>query len=209
MRGVELGDKLKVEYLRDDKPGSVELEPRTVEPNVFAWRMPDGQATYEFFTGDPNVDVRVAPGAPGTQSSFAYSFGFPFAGRAWSSLEIIELNEGLGRYFGTDSGLLVVSAPESSELKLQDGDVIKSIDGREPESVGHAMRILSSYEPGESLDLNILRDKKKRTLKIQMPDDRRGFAAPPNAPVPPVSPASAPLIVVPEAEPVIIIESDT
>ncbi len=217
MRGVELGDKLKIEYLRDDEPGSVELEPRTIERNVFAWRAPDGQATYEFFTDGPDIDVRVAPGAPGAprapggQNSFAFSFGFPFAGRAWSSLEIIELNEGLGRYFGTDSGLLVVSAPESSELKLQDGDVIKSIDGREPESVGHAMRILSSYEPGESLDLNILRDKKKRTLKIQMPDDRRGYAVPPVSPVPPLAPASAPLIVVPDEapNPVVIIESDT
>ena len=73
------------------------------------------------------------------------------------------------------------------------------------------MRILSSYEPGESLDLGIMRDKRKRTLKIQMPDDRRGYAVPPIAPVPPVSPASAPLIVVPEGapEPVVIIESDT
>ncbi len=215
MRGVKPGDKLKVEYLRDDEKGSVELEPRKTESNVFAWRMPEGATTYEFFTGDPDVDVQVAPRAG---QSFGFNFSFPFAGRAWSDLEIIELNEGLGRYFGTDSGLLVVSAPESSELQLQDGDVIKSIDGREPESVGHAMRILSSYEPGESLDLNIMRDKRKRTLKIEMPDDRRGFVTPP---APPGAPASAPLFVVPESappavivpegqeRPLVIIESDT
>ncbi|MEM9335503.1 MAG: PDZ domain-containing protein [Pseudomonadota bacterium] len=215
MRGVEMGDTLKVEYLRDGDKGSVELQPRKVEANVFAWRMPEGGATYEFFTGDPNVGMQLAPNV---DRSFGFNFAFPFAGRAWSDLEIIELNEGLGRYFGTDSGLLVVSAPESTELQLQDGDVIKSIDGREPESVSHAMRILSSYEPGESLDLNIMRDKRKRTLKVQMPDDRRGFAVPPTAPG---APASAPLIVVPESappavivpdgqqRPLVILESDT
>ncbi|MEM9690785.1 MAG: PDZ domain-containing protein [Pseudomonadota bacterium] len=215
MRGVESGDKLKLDYLRDGNRGSVELEPRQVESNVFAWRMPEGSTTYEFFPGDPDVNFRVAPEV---RSRFGLSFAFPFAGRAWSDLEIIELSEGLGRYFGTDSGLLVVSAPKSGELQLQDGDVIKSIDGREPESVGHAMRILSSYEPGESLDLNILRDKRKRTLKIEMPDDRRGLVVPP---APPLAPAGAPVMVVPEAlapsvivpdgqqQSVIIVESET
>ena len=60
-------------------------------------------------------------------------------------------------------------------------------------------------------DLGIMRDKRKRTLKIQMPDDRRGYAVPPAAPVPPLAPARAPLLVLPDAppSPVVIIESDT
>ena len=75
-------------------------------------------------------------------------------------------------YFGTDSGILVVSAPESDALKLEDGDVIQKIDGREPASVRHALRILSSYQAGESLEIEIIREKKRRKLEISMPDDR-------------------------------------
>jgi len=87
-------------------------------------------------------------------------------------MELVELNEGLGKYFGTDSGILVVSAPESDALKLEDGDVIQKIDGREPASVRHALRILSSYQAGESLEIEIIREKKRRKLEISMPDDR-------------------------------------
>ena len=34
-------------------------------------------------------------------------------------------NEGLGRYFGTDKGLLVVKAPGSEVVDIRDGDVIQ------------------------------------------------------------------------------------
>ena len=122
---------------------------------------------------------------------------FPWAGSAWGELELVELNEGLGRYFGTDKGLLVVNAPESDAFELQDGDVIQSIDGREPKDARHAMRILSSYQAGEGLKLGIMRDKKKRTLDIEVPADYRGMhrgeqfeVRPAVAPVPPVAPVS-------------------
>ena len=93
----------------------------------------------------------------------------------WGHMEMITLTEKLGKYFATDKGLLVVRAPDNDDLKLQDGDVIKSIDGREPKSVSHAMRILGSYQSGEQLQLQIMRDKRKQTLKIEMPDNQRGI----------------------------------
>jgi PDZ domain-containing secreted protein len=71
--------------------------------------------------------------------------------------------------------LLVVRAPEDETLKLEDGDVIQSIDGREPNSVSHAMRILGSYQSGEELELQIMRDKRKQKLKIEMPDNRSSW----------------------------------
>ncbi|MDC0178166.1 PDZ domain-containing protein [Woeseiaceae bacterium] len=93
----------------------------------------------------------------------------------WGHMEMITLTERLGKYFATDKGLLVVRAPDDADLKLQDGDVIKSIDGREPKSVSHAMRILGSYQSGEQLQLQIMRDKRKQTLKIEMPDNSERF----------------------------------
>ena len=112
-------------------------------------------------------------------------------------MEVVELTEGLGRYFGTDSGLLVISAPESNAFKLQEGDVIQSIDGRAPTSVNHCMRILGSYQPGEKLVLNIMRDKRRQTIEIEIPDDRTSrlsdprikLAKPARVPVPRPAPA--------------------
>ena len=105
-------------------------------------------------------------------------------------MELVELSEGLGKYFGTDQGVLVVSAPTSGALELEDGDVIQSIDGREPTSVNHALRILGSYQPGEELELSIMRDQRRRTLDVTIPDDRTSFM-PVRPPLPPAAPAGA------------------
>lgn len=199
MATVEEGDTLKVEYLRDGKVGRVEVEPRLPHgKNAFVWRFdnegpPPGFIEREF-------DVHVAPGL---RKEFIYDYSFGLVGSTWGSLELVELTEGLGRYFGTDKGLLVVSAPKDESIQLEDGDVIRAIDGREPESVSHAMRILASYQPGEAMELEIMRDKRQRTLRVTMPDKRRGsLSPPPPAPLPPLAeparlapPASTPLVV--------------
>ena len=52
--------------------------------------------------------------------------------------------------------------------------MIQSIDGREPKDARHAMRILGSYQSGEKLKLGIMRDKKKKTLEIEIPADTHG-----------------------------------
>ncbi|MDJ0812517.1 MAG: PDZ domain-containing protein [Woeseiaceae bacterium] len=160
MAGVEEGDILEVEYLRDGKVGSVEVEPRPVEMHAYAFSAP---RSYRL----PEIHV-----APEIAEKHSQNFRFAWPGNVWADMELVELNEGLGKYFGADSGVLVVSAPEADALQLEDGDVILSIDGREPTSVRHALRILGSYQAGENLEIGIMRDKRKRTLKIEVPDGR-------------------------------------
>ena len=102
--------------------------------------------------------------------------------RNFGDMEMVKLTEQLGTYFGTSEGLLVVRAPSNEDLMLQDGDVILNIDGREPTSVEHAVRILGSYQAGEELTLEIMRDQRRRTIEIVMPDNRRSWSNPPLAP---------------------------
>lgn len=179
MKGVEEGDKLDIEYLRDGNVGKVTLMPRVSDGRVFAFAGPeshDGLHALEF------------PPPP----RFFDRFGFGGGWRGtWGDMELVEINEGLGRYFGTDKGLLVISAPKSNAFKLQEGDVIQSIDGREPSSVNHCMRILGSYQPGEKLVLNIMRDKRRETIEIEVPDDRSSHVVPGHEA--PAKPAKAPL----------------
>ncbi len=69
--------------------------------------------------------------------------------------------------------MLVIRVPRDGEfLKLQDGDVILSIDGRVPENGRHATRILSSYQPGEKIHLKIMRQKKSQELEGVLPERR-------------------------------------
>jgi len=164
MEGVEEGDTLDVEYLRDGNVATVDLQPKAAEARRFAFSMAPRAP------GAPHAPLApIAPVAPGSGD-----FVFIRRGASWADMEMVALNEGLGRYFGTDKGLLVVRAPEDEALELEDGDVIQSIGGREPRSVSHAVRILASYQPGETLELEIMRDKRSRTLEIEIPDNRQG-----------------------------------
>ncbi len=165
MKGIDEGDILTVEYLRDGKTGTVEVEPRIVPDSTFVWMSEDGARDFT---------MPVMPIGPETVERFKMQFGFPWAGTGLGDLELVELNAGLGHYFGTDTGLLVVAAPKSDAFELRDGDVIQTIDGREPKDVRHALRILSSYQPGEELKLGIMRDKKKVTVNVKMPADHHG-----------------------------------
>jgi len=88
----------------------------------------------------------------------------------FGGMELASVTPKLGAYFGVNDGVLVVKAPESDVFKLEDGDVIQSIDGRKPDDGAHAMRILRSYRSGEKLNLSVLRQRKPVTLATTMPD---------------------------------------
>ena len=83
-------------------------------------------------------------------------------------LELAPINPDLGQYFGATDGVLVISAANDSSLGLKGGDVVLSVDGRKPEGPGHLLRILRSYEPGETFKLDILRNKKRETVSARL-----------------------------------------
>ena len=88
---------------------------------------------------------------------------------AWSDIELVSLTPALGEYFGVNEGLLVVRAGRAADLGFRDGDVIIDLAGRMPQSPEHALRILASFEPGESLQAAIMRQKKRESIAIRVP----------------------------------------
>lgn len=176
MQGVEEGDELKIEYLRNGKMDTTEVVPRLVRGGMFAFE----------FDGD-NFTMPGVPVAPHVRD-FGNRFAWFSGGNGLGDMELVKLTERLGSYFGTDEGLLIVRAPNNEDLQLQDGDVIQNIDGRVPTSVNHAMRILGSYQGGETLEIEIMRDKRKQKISIEVPENRRSSLA---------SPAAAPVLATP------------
>ena len=80
-------------------------------------------------------------------------------------LELVELNPGLGAYFGTDEGVLVADADDDFELGLRPGDVVVDVDGRRVRSAAQFRRILRSYEEGEEAAFRIWRDGAETTVR--------------------------------------------
>jgi len=159
----EKGAEELVRMLRNLKPGSeVEVAYRRGNDTRTA-KVVSEEFEHRFrFLTPPALDAAMpfAPHAP----------RFLDLLHRWGDIELAPVSTQLGEYFGTDKGLLVVRAPRKDSLKLQDGDVILAIGGREPEDSAHAMRILGSYRPGEKVTLDIMRKRKKQSLDIEIPE---------------------------------------
>ena len=169
MENVEPGRKVTLELRRDGKPVNVVV---TARPMDHVFMAGPGQGDFEIDT------MHALPPMHG----MALAHGRHWLLEDWSDAELVSVTPALGRYFGADKGVLVARAPEDSALGLQDGDVIVAIGGREPQSGPHAMRILRSYQPGETVELRILRDRKAQMLKAAVPE--REFELDQRAPLP-------------------------
>ena len=75
-----------------------------------------------------------------------------------NGLEMVDVNPGLGSYFGTDEGVLIADVEEDSPLGLMPGDVVISVDGRLVDDVDELRRILGSYAHDENIVFRIRRD---------------------------------------------------
>lgn len=148
------------------------LQPHDTVPVEF--RRGKERKTVNVITGDePTIVFRGRPGAGAFDFRYpADRLGLPddedirvqgpfLYGSPLAHLELAPLNPDLGQYFGSATGVLVISVPRDLELGLKGGDVVMAVDGRKPEGPAHLLRILRSYEAGETFKMDVLRNRKR------------------------------------------------
>lgn len=89
--------------------------------------------------------------------------------RAVAGAELADVTPGLGNYFGTESGALVVSVgPETPAARsgLRDGDVIVAVNGEAIENVAELRWRLSQPGTGE-FPLEVLRERSRVTVTLE------------------------------------------
>jgi len=162
-RELDPGDTVQVEYRRGTatSKATIVAEDLGGGGNVRV-EMPEMGEMDHMWEGFPKM--QMAPGA------FAWTMG-----DAWGGIELVNLNADLGEYFGVREGVLVVRASEDSTLPLKGGDVILAIGGRKPTSPMHAMRILRSYESGETVSIDVQRKQRRTTLSWKVPEAEERF----------------------------------
>lgn len=183
------GEKVVIEYRRGRETKTATVVPRALkEKNMrVVVNIPDLEELKELKI--PDLD--------NLPENFDFTFDLP---GDVLDMELVELNPDLGDYFGASQGLLVVSAPADSPLKLKGGDVILKIGDRKPTTPSQALRIFRSYEPKETVTLEVLRKRQRVTLNSTLPERRkprqfewqskhRSSATPPAPPAPPTPPA--------------------
>lgn len=160
-------DTVAVEYRR----GAARQTATLVTGDEPVWVF-EGPAAGQFEFNMPDNRVMIersqVPGGMFGRGEFAFAFGGGLA-----NLELAPLNPDLGAYFGTTEGVLVINVPKESTLGLKGGDVVLNIDGRKAANPGALLRILRTYEPGESVKFEVMRNKARTTVTGMLEQRKR------------------------------------
>lgn len=220
LHGISLGEikvdqTLKLGVLRDGKTSDISVKAERREPYNFAWAFGDNDGDNPVISlskgdhpmitlgdvGDVteinkkvNEQVREAVrqarvyervGNQVKRSMQRFDFSTP-----WWGLNLVGLNSDLGGYFGTDKGVLVVSADEEEFKALKSGDVLQEVGGRKVERPEDALRLLREHGAGSEVKVQVLRQHKPITLSLTAPEFEGIFVPPP--PPPPPTPPTPP-----------------
>ena len=185
------GDQVTLEVKRGDATKTLTVTARRLYGSrVKVFTMPE--------IADPEVDVRVDVepfDVEVPKAVLAPELGWMAFSSELRGIEMVALNPDLGEYFGAKEGILVVKVPKDSPFQLKAGDVILKIGDREPRSPSQAMRVLRSYGPTETVNIEVMRNRARTTVTAHIPERSsesfRYKMAPEAPPPPPVPPAKA------------------
>lgn len=182
VRKLEPGKAVDLEYRRNERNERTRITPVddnrwfastltpapggsftvTVPENSFAWRTPQPSGAMMPPSGGRSGAVTVAPSFAGS------NYYFNVAG-VIANLELAPMNDKLGAYFGTTSGVLVISAPEEKNLGLEPGDVITTVDGRAVATPGELIRVLRTYDRDRQFTIQVMRQKQRQSITTSLP----------------------------------------
>lgn len=166
---IEAGDTVRLDVRRENRSITLTFaaDRTDMDQLVERIRIP-GNGTAFMREGMPFMgEMQGGPRAGGTMRVMV-------AGRSLGALELVTVTPQLASGLGISEGLLVVSIDSGNALALQAGDVITSIAGRRPTSPVHAMRILGSYDAGEAVSFDVMRQRRRATVSGRIPEPRRG-----------------------------------
>lgn len=183
------GDLVEVIVDRDGNELTVDVEakvvnsPDVVMKNVHQWVSKDGEVVMENVRG-PNAFTFKFDGKDGsvltedlklgehevhvmtTGDADAYFFSNGKMNQ-WLGKKhhFSTVTKELGKYFGVDSGVLVLEVDADNKLGLEDGDVIQSINGEGVKSPKDVVKKMSALKNDDKVEIEIYRNKEKLYLE--------------------------------------------
>lgn len=188
LTGLKVDTAVRVTYQRDGKAHDVDVTPTQVSPRIaFSATGPRSVFIRSGEGGMPQLDGIPVPLdeitnviSPEVQRELRQlgklgdckgdDCRLPALAEAfrWSNLNLATVDATLGRYFGTDAGVLVLSVGD--ELAgLQAGDVIRKVDGTPVTTPRDVTQVLRGKSEDAKVTVEYLRDRQVRTSTVSVP----------------------------------------
>ena len=148
MADVEAGEKVAIAFVRDGEEHDVDVvaTARAHPARSMRWRM----------AGPMDPKAIHFLGGPGRHMQRRVHGAHP-------ELELVDIGEDLGKYFGVDSGVLVLDTPPGSNLKP--GDILRRVDDADIRNADEAYRLLADLD--EDGTAAIRRENRSRNVKVE------------------------------------------
>ena len=150
MDDVDPGDTVQIVLIRNGDEHGVDVE---------AMRRPHARGPFHWRSGD--ADFSMFPSAGKHVRVFRDRAAA--AARRKGGLELVDIGEDLGKYFGVDAGVLVLDAPPGSALKP--GDIVRRIDDADIGNADEAYRLLADLD--EAGEATVRRENRGRTVAVE------------------------------------------
>ncbi len=174
MEGVEAGDSVPVEIERNGERMTLDVTVSSPARNFHV-------ITHDIKGPPPAPDAPDAPDAPRIDREVIVIDGdrewvpeppLPprLAGLGRHS-DMISNHAGLAGYFGTAEGVVVLRIDPENPLRLQDGDVVLSIDGESVSRPVEIGRVLLG-RGGDTVSLEVMRAGERITIDAELPGSK-------------------------------------
>ena len=183
LHDLKIGQSVKLTVLHDGKSREVTLKAERREPFVFSDAFGKGGLLPPDFDHQVQMKVHDAMHHAGDGMRELRLL------TPWWGLNLAALNPELGGYFGTDKGVLVLSADADAYKGLKSGDVLQDVGGHAVNRPEDALRLLRDAPAGSEVKMQVLRQRKPLTLSLKAPEFRGIFVPPPPPPAMPAPPA--------------------
>jgi serine protease Do len=164
VRRIDAGETATLEILRKGRPMNIAVT--LAEAPEFSW------------SSAPDVETITGDGMFfGDDDAFVVRDGSPqividrFGSGAQLGINVHGIDENLGGYFGTRTGVLVLGVNEDSAAEkagLHSGDVILAIGDEEVTDTNGLHEAIGDFEPGDEVAVRIMREKSEQTINVEL-----------------------------------------
>ena len=149
---TKMDEKINITYLREGKELQTKATISKSKRNVFVWK--DKHKRLEHFTSGNKT--------------------------AWLGVSTEKLTDQLRQFFSVPEylGVLIKEVVEDSPAEkfgLKAGDIIIQVEKKEIEDSRDLMRAINRFDPGEEVEVKVIRDKKEQIIKVTLGEGKGHF----------------------------------